>query len=173
VFHHREGLAFGLEAGDDLPRVHAELDDLEGDLALDGLGLVRGEDDAETTLAEAFEKVIAAAADVRALRGVGLAADGVVCRADVVGEGFDAEGGLVAAEEEVDQVAQGTVVAAMSGDGLFAGGEAQGADFDEDVGRAFHPGRFGGGGFRHLCRPASFRRARRGRPASRGGRSCG
>src|SRR6516164_540390 len=38
VVHHREGLAFGFEAGDHLPRVHARLQDLERDLATDGLG---------------------------------------------------------------------------------------------------------------------------------------
>ena len=33
VVHQRQRLALGLEPGDDLPRVHAQLDDLEGDPA--------------------------------------------------------------------------------------------------------------------------------------------
>ena len=35
VVHQRQGLPLGLEAGDDLPRVHARLDDLQGHLAAD------------------------------------------------------------------------------------------------------------------------------------------
>ena len=35
VVHQRQGLALGLEPGDDLPGVHARLDDLQGDLAAD------------------------------------------------------------------------------------------------------------------------------------------
>jgi phosphoserine / homoserine phosphotransferase len=35
MIHQRQGLAFGLEPGDDLPGVHAQLDDLRGDFAAD------------------------------------------------------------------------------------------------------------------------------------------
>ena len=37
VVHQRQGLALGLEAGDDLTGVHARLDDLEGHFAADRL----------------------------------------------------------------------------------------------------------------------------------------
>jgi hypothetical protein len=55
VVHHREGLALGLEAGDDLGAVHAGLDDLECDFAADG-GLLLGHvDDAHAAFADFFE----------------------------------------------------------------------------------------------------------------------
>ncbi len=41
VVHQRQGLPLGLEAGDDLARVHARLDDLERDLAPDRLASAR------------------------------------------------------------------------------------------------------------------------------------
>ena len=37
MVHHRQRLPLGLEAGDDLPRVHARLDDLQRDPAADRL----------------------------------------------------------------------------------------------------------------------------------------
>ncbi len=46
MIHEREGLALGLEAGDDLFRIHAQLDDLEGDTAFDRVALFRGPDGA-------------------------------------------------------------------------------------------------------------------------------
>ena len=51
----RQGLPLGLEAGDDLPAVHARLDDLEGDLALDGLRLLGHEDGAHAALADLLQ----------------------------------------------------------------------------------------------------------------------
>jgi hypothetical protein len=47
MVHECQRLPLGLEAGDDLPRVHPRLDNLEGHLALDGGGLLGNEDDAE------------------------------------------------------------------------------------------------------------------------------
>jgi hypothetical protein len=52
VVHHRQGLALLLEARDDLLGVHAELDDLERDLALDRLLLLRHEDRTEAAFAD-------------------------------------------------------------------------------------------------------------------------
>ena len=60
VVHHRQRLALGLEARDHLPRVHAELDDLERDLAADGLALLGHEDRAEAALAELSQELVAA-----------------------------------------------------------------------------------------------------------------
>ena len=40
VVHHRQGLPLGLEAGDDLPRIHPWLDDLQRHLPLDRLALL-------------------------------------------------------------------------------------------------------------------------------------
>ena len=50
MVHQRQGLALGLEPGDDLARVHPRLDDLEGDLAADGLRLLGHVDDAHARL---------------------------------------------------------------------------------------------------------------------------
>jgi hypothetical protein len=36
MVHHRQRLALGLKAGDDLPAVHPRLDDLKRDAAFDG-----------------------------------------------------------------------------------------------------------------------------------------
>ena len=58
--HHRQGLSFGLEAGDDLFGVHAGLDDLERDLAADGLGLLGDVDDAHAALANLFAEGVGA-----------------------------------------------------------------------------------------------------------------
>ena len=55
VIHHRQGLPLRLEAGDDLLRVHAGLDDLESDLALDRLRLLGHEDDAHAALADLLQ----------------------------------------------------------------------------------------------------------------------
>ena len=58
MVHEREGLALGLEAGDDLPGVHAELDDLEGDAATDGFLLFGHEDHATTAFADLLEELV-------------------------------------------------------------------------------------------------------------------
>jgi hypothetical protein len=60
VVHHRQGLPFGLEAGDDLPGVHAGLDDLEGHLALHGLRLFGHEDGAHAAFADLLQQLIGA-----------------------------------------------------------------------------------------------------------------
>ena len=50
VVHQRQGLPLGLEPGDDVARVHARLDDLEGHLAADRLLLLGHEDQAHARL---------------------------------------------------------------------------------------------------------------------------
>jgi hypothetical protein len=62
------------EPGDDLARVHARLDDLEGDLALHGLGLLGHEDCAHAAFAELLQEL------VRADDGPGTLGDGLVNR---------------------------------------------------------------------------------------------
>lgn len=57
MVHEGEGQAFGLEAGDDLLGVHAELQDLERNAPLDGLFLLGEVDDAEAALADALQEV--------------------------------------------------------------------------------------------------------------------
>ena len=52
MIHQGQGLALGLEAGDDLAAVHAGLDDLEGDLAADRLLLLGHVDDAHAAFAD-------------------------------------------------------------------------------------------------------------------------
>jgi hypothetical protein len=60
VIHDRQGLTLGLEAGYDLARVHAGLDDFERDAAADGLVLLGHEDDAHATFADLLEQLIGA-----------------------------------------------------------------------------------------------------------------
>jgi hypothetical protein len=55
MVHHGQGLPLGLEAGDHLPAVHPRLDDLEGDLALDGLGLLGHENGAHAAFADLLQ----------------------------------------------------------------------------------------------------------------------
>jgi hypothetical protein len=55
VVHEGERLALGLEAGDGLLGVHSGLDDLEGDLALDGMELLGAANDAHAAAAESTE----------------------------------------------------------------------------------------------------------------------
>ncbi len=55
MVHHGQGLPLGLEAGDDLPGVHARLDDLEGDLALHGAGLLGHVDGAHAAFADLLQ----------------------------------------------------------------------------------------------------------------------
>ncbi len=58
--HHGQGLSLALEAGDDLARVHAELDDHDGDDSADGLFLARAVDDAEAAFACHVERNVGA-----------------------------------------------------------------------------------------------------------------
>ena len=60
VVHQRQCLPLRLEAGDDLARVHAQLDDLEGHAPLDGLALLGHPDRAEAAFTELLEKFVAA-----------------------------------------------------------------------------------------------------------------
>jgi hypothetical protein len=60
MVHQRQGLAFGLEAGHDLPRVHAQLDNLERDAAMHGFLLLRHPDHAHAAFADLFEQFVAA-----------------------------------------------------------------------------------------------------------------
>ena len=71
VVHHRQGLPLGLEAGDDLAAVHARLDDLEGDLALDGLRLLGHEDDAHAAFADLLQELVGADHACRGVRSSG------------------------------------------------------------------------------------------------------
>ncbi len=60
MIHDRQGLALGLEAGDNGTRIHARLEDLEGHLAADGLRLLGHEDHAEAPLADLLEELVGA-----------------------------------------------------------------------------------------------------------------
>ena len=68
VVHHRQGLALGLEAGDDLLGVHARLDDLQGHLAAHGLRLLGHVDDAHAPLADLLHQLVGADDRARAFR---------------------------------------------------------------------------------------------------------
>src|SRR5262249_18882385 len=58
VVHQGQGLAFGLEAGDDLPRIHAGLDDLQSYFAANRLLLLGHEDDAEAAFADLLNELV-------------------------------------------------------------------------------------------------------------------
>ena len=68
VVHEGEGLALGVEAGQHLLRLHAELDDLEGHPPRDGLGLLRVIDDAHAPLAQDLQEAVGADALGSAVR---------------------------------------------------------------------------------------------------------
>ena len=59
MVHQGQGLALGLEPGDDLPGVHAGLDDLEGHLALDRLELLGHEHHPEAAFADLLQQLVA------------------------------------------------------------------------------------------------------------------
>src|SRR5262249_9165471 len=58
MIHDRERLPLSFETSDDLPRVHAGLEHLEGNLAADWLGLLGEEDDAEAAFADVLEELV-------------------------------------------------------------------------------------------------------------------
>ena len=91
MIHQRQHLPLDLEAGDDLPGVHAGLDDLQGDLAPDRLGLLSHENDAHPALADLLQQLIGAD-DIagRFSDGRGFSGDGtLVEQALVAGVGIE------------------------------------------------------------------------------------
>ena len=58
MVHQGQRLPLGLEAGDDLPGVHARLDDLEGHLAADRLLLLGHEHQPEAALADLLQQLV-------------------------------------------------------------------------------------------------------------------
>src|SRR5438876_741314 len=60
IVRHRQGLPFGLEASNHLPSVHARLDNLEGHLAPDRLGLFRHEDRAHAAFTDLLQELVGA-----------------------------------------------------------------------------------------------------------------
>lgn len=60
VVHQRQRLTLRLEAGNDLPRVHPELDDLERHAPTDRLRLLRHEHGAEAPFANLLQHLVGA-----------------------------------------------------------------------------------------------------------------
>ena len=60
MVHDRQRLPLGLEPGDDLARVHARLEDLQGHLASDGVCLLGHEHHAEPALADLLQQFVRA-----------------------------------------------------------------------------------------------------------------
>ena len=58
MIHQRQGLPLRLEAGDDLGRIHARLDDLEGDHSPDRLLLLGHVDHAEAAFADLLQQLV-------------------------------------------------------------------------------------------------------------------
>ena len=67
VIHHRQGLPFGLESGDDLLCVHAEFDNLQRHLAAHRIFLLGHVDDAEAAFPQKLEQFVATDGCARAL----------------------------------------------------------------------------------------------------------
>ena len=63
MIHHRQGLALRFEAGQDLARVHARFDQLDRDLAANGLRLLRQPDAPHPAGADVLEQRVASADD--------------------------------------------------------------------------------------------------------------
>jgi hypothetical protein len=60
MIHHGEGLTLDLETGEQFPGIHAELDQFQGDLAPDRLGLFGNVDNTIAAFAEALPKFVGA-----------------------------------------------------------------------------------------------------------------
>ncbi len=60
MVHHGQCLALGLEPGDDLLRVHARFDDLQGHFAADGVHLLGQVDDSHAPLANLLHQLVGA-----------------------------------------------------------------------------------------------------------------
>ena len=60
MVHQRQRLSLGLEAGDDLARVHAQLDDLERDQPPDRLGLLGHVDRSHAAFADLLDQLVRA-----------------------------------------------------------------------------------------------------------------
>ena len=60
MVHEGQRLPLGLEAGDHVARVHAGLDDLQRDLAADGLLLLGDEDEAHAAFADLLHQLVRA-----------------------------------------------------------------------------------------------------------------
>jgi hypothetical protein len=57
MIRQRQSLPLSFEAGDDLPRVHARLDDLKCDFTTEGCELLSHENDPEPTFADLLEQL--------------------------------------------------------------------------------------------------------------------
>ena len=112
MVHQGQGLALGLEAGDDFPGVHSRLDDLQGHLAAHGVALFGHEDHAHPALANLLAELVAADALARPLGDGGRVGGGIQG-----GDGRTFEQAvplLMRTEQGVDTLAQGRIVAAGS-----------------------------------------------------------
>jgi hypothetical protein len=132
MVHHGQGLPLRFEAGHDLGAVHAELDDLQGDLAADGLFLLGHVDDTHATLADLLKQLVrpdATAGAFDADRRVGRPS--FRRRHDRSGGLFAGAVGLVGLKQGLDRPAQHSVGAArpievgpaLRGRGDFEGGQ--------------------------------------------------
>ena len=63
VVHQGEGLPLGVEPREDLARIHARLDELEGHAALDRLGLLGDPDGPHATFADLLQQLVTAGDD--------------------------------------------------------------------------------------------------------------
>jgi len=100
----RQRLAFRFEAGDDLAAVHAGLDDLEGDLALDGFRLLGHPDDAHAAFADLLEQLVRTDDGARPFACESPAAGGIRIAA------MDAALRLMGLQQQLDPFAQLRVV---------------------------------------------------------------
>ena len=120
MIHDGQRLPFGLEAGDDLRRVHARLDDLDGNHAADRLFLFGQEDDAHAAFAELLKQFVGADACAGRLgRNAQVRAAWSSINGEFQGRGRlfqETVGGGVRLNHGFDLLAQGFVGAACLGE---------------------------------------------------------
>jgi hypothetical protein len=106
MVHQGESLALGLEAGDDCPSVHAELDELEGDAPTHGFLLLREIDNSAAAFTDLLEQFVPAnqVAGFFQLNPLGKSIDRRIWQKRL--------GGLVGVEQRFDSLAQFCILAA-------------------------------------------------------------
>ena len=109
VVHQRQRLPLRLEPGDDIARVHARLDDLQGHLAANGVPLLGDEDQAKASLADLLHEFIGTDDRAGALGDRPVILGRVRARRDILEE---AVRGVVGVQERFDFSAQFRVGAA-------------------------------------------------------------
>ena len=115
MIHHRQRLPLGLEASDDLARIHAGLDDLERHAALDRVLLVGDVNQAHAAFTDPFQQLVRADHRARAVSRPGRVPAGSRVRVHSHGRPFQKAAGLeMVGDQPLDPVLELRVAAAGS-----------------------------------------------------------